>query len=113
MFTYPTAEQTALFFDVGVQTLYRYIKRNYGLTFEEFRDKNRSYTKNILTQKAISLAIEKNNVAALIFCLKNICGWSDNIQVTDTRPNTITLRYSLDEPPSPPRDVTPPSQESA
>jgi hypothetical protein len=113
MWTDPTAEVTSLYFDVGIQPLYRYIKRHWGLTFEQFRDKNLQYTRHLLTQKAIDQAVNKNNTAALIFCLKNLCGWRDSVEVTPGAQPAITLRYSLDAPPpppEPPRDVTPTDQ---
>jgi len=108
MWTYPTAEVTARYFDVGIQPLIRYIKRYWGLSFDEFRDKNMSHTKNLLAQKAIDMALNKNNVTALIFCLKNINGWSDNISVTAQPTSAVQLRYSLEAPPAQAaRDVTP------
>lgn len=106
MWTYPTAEVTALFFDVGFQPLYRWIKRNYGLTFEEFREKNMAHTRHALVQKVLSLALEKDNVRALAIALKNINGWSDAITVQPQHQASIQLKYSLDVSPAP-RDVTP------
>jgi hypothetical protein len=115
MWTYPTAEVTARYFDVGIQPLIRYIKRYWGLTFDEFRDKNMSHTKNLLAQKAIDMALNKDNIAALIFCLKNINGWSDSISVQPGSMSSIQLRYSLDTPPTPQptRDVTPEPENAA
>jgi hypothetical protein len=103
MWTYPTAEVTARFFDTGTQTLYRWIKRHYGLTFDEFRDKNLSQTKHTLVQKALDMALTHSNVRALELCLRNLCGWdAESAQMSPER-TAITLRYSLDTP----RDVTP------
>jgi len=108
MWCHPTLEMTALFFDCSDTLIHRIIKQNYGLTFEEFRDKNKTTVRNWLVQKAIQLALEKNNVQALSLALKNMAGWSDSVQLSPVGGN-INLRYSLDAPPQNPevKDVTP------
>lgn len=112
MWTHPTAQQTSLFFDVGMQPLYRYIKRHWGLTFDEFRDKNMWVTRHSLTQKALALALSGNE-RLLALALKNYCGWSGESKDAEMVDRSVQLRYSLAEPPkhpdpidSPERDVT-------
>lgn len=110
MWTFPSAQQTSFFFDVGTQPLYRYIKRHWGLTFDEFRDKNMWVTRHALTQKAIGMAMAGNE-RILALALKNYCGWSGEVGANDQIDRSIQLKYSLAEPPKhpePPRDVTDP-----
>jgi hypothetical protein len=54
------------------------------------------------------MAIEKDNVTMLIFCLKNLCGWSDKIEHGfDKDKKTILLKYNLEQDQTEPLDVTP------
>jgi len=67
-----------------------------GLT--EYRAKRKDAIKVTLQTKALSMAMA-GNVPMLIFCLKNICGWTDNIKMIDPNANDpdkgkITLAYS-------------------
>lgn len=109
MWTNPTLEMTALFFDCGTNTIEVAIKQRYALTFSEFRSKNLMQTRKALVQKAIQMALEKDNIAALIFALKNLAGWSDSVQLTVQPNQTVQLKYNLNEPPALPEpiDVTP------
>lgn len=113
MWCNPTLTMTSLFFEVSNSTIEAMIKERYGLSFDEFRSKNIMFTRKTLVQKAVQMAIEKDNVAALIFSLKNLAGWTDNIQMSVQPTQTIQLKYSLDKPPQPPSDpidVTPPKE---
>lgn len=65
---------------VHIDTINNFCKRTFGMTFSEYREKRFDHTKLLLVQKAIKMALEDGNVALLIFCLKNICGWRDNLQ---------------------------------
>ena len=73
-------------------TIKRRIKSEYKCTFEEYREKHLNKTKVKLIQTAIKRAIDGNNTM-LIFCLKNLCGWSDktNIETSGvpSMPNVI------------------------
>jgi predicted transcriptional regulator len=69
--------------DVSESTIKNHIKQRYGMSFSEYAEKKLSRTKVKLVQKAIEMATS-GNVAMMIFCLKNICKWSDNNnEVTD------------------------------
>ena len=114
MWTNPTLEHTAMFFECEQTTIERAIRQRHALTFADFREKNLAHTRKALIQKAISMALEKDNIAALIFSLKNLAGWSDNIQVAVSPHQQIQLRYNLDKPADHPKnhavevvDVTP------
>lgn len=78
-------------------TLGRRIKERYGITFEEYRDKTMSKTRVHLVNKALKMALEKDNVTLLIFCLKNYCGFSDDELANNRNAiNLIQLNYKLD-----------------
>lgn len=109
MASYPTEENTCLFFETSSKTLFRQIKKETGLTFVQFREKYMIHTRHTLIQKALHRATQQNSDRMLELCLKNINGWNG----TNDAPSThapIQLMYSLDVPPEhpvPPRDVTP------
>lgn len=74
-----------------------HIKKRYGLTFTEYAEKKLSRTKVKLVQKAIEQATS-GNTTMLIFCLKNLCKWSDKQEsAIDVANNAIKLAYSLKE----------------
>lgn len=54
-----------------------HIKQRHGLTFTEYAERKLSPTKHRLVHKAIEMATSGDRVM-LIFCLKNLCKWSDN-----------------------------------
>lgn len=65
-------------------------------TLTEFREKRKDAVTVALKSKAVNMALS-GNTTMLIFALKNVAGWSDNIKVTD--PNAgkrrdIRLAYS-------------------
>jgi len=62
--------------NVSEDTLERRIKEKSSLTFRQYRETKLDHTRTKLIQKAIRLALD-GNVTMLIFCLKNICGWTD------------------------------------
>ena len=63
--------------DCHENSIKNHIKKRYGLTFTQYADRKLSRTKVKLVQKAIEQATS-GNTTMLIFCLKNICKWSDN-----------------------------------
>lgn len=61
----------------------------------EYREKRRDSLKIQLKRKAVTMALG-GNVSMLIFCLKNLCGWSDNVQQVqdpEDAKNKIRLAY--------------------
>lgn len=72
----PTLEDTAAYFECGTTTIEDTIKKEWGVTFREFRDKHMVHTRLGLQRKAIEKANAGDNTM-LIFSLKNLCGWSD------------------------------------
>ena len=62
----------------------------------EYYEKRRDGLKTALKNKAVQMALS-GNPSMLIFCLKNICGWSDNVQVVPDKEdakNQIRLAYN-------------------
>ena len=72
----PSLADTAAFFKCGETSIAEYIRANFNLTFREFRDQNMVHTRHDLIRTALSKAKQGDNIM-LIFCLKNLCGWSD------------------------------------
>jgi hypothetical protein len=58
-------------------TLKSYIRRKFDESYSEFQDRKMSPVKIKLVQKALQMALGGDRVM-LIFCLKNLCKWSDN-----------------------------------
>ena len=54
-----------------------YLKREFGRTWEQMRSSRLEYVKYRLVNDAVKKALAGNDKLH-IFCLKNICGWSDN-----------------------------------
>ena len=100
-------ELAADFIDVNPSTIERYVRSEKNCSFKEYREKRLSGVRLKLIQKAQLMAIEKDNVTMLIFCLKNLCGWTDRTEHSfDKDKRTILLKYNLNELDEP-KDVTP------
>jgi hypothetical protein len=54
-----------------------YLKREFARTWEQMRSSRLEYVKYKLVNDAVKKALAGNDKLH-IFCLKNICGWSDN-----------------------------------
>lgn len=79
----PTLKDCAAYLEVDTSTVEKYIKRTYGVSFSEFREQNMVHTRFNLIRKAIEQATS-GNTAMMIFCLKNLCGWADKQEVTQS-----------------------------
>ena len=84
--------------DVHENTIKSHIKQRFGMTFTEYAEKKLSRTKVKLVQKAIEAALS-GNTTLMIFCLKNICKWSDNNQQDEFLNKVVNLKlaYNLEE----------------
>lgn len=71
------------FFDVSEDTVERFIKRTYKKKFAEYADKKRSRVRRLLMQKFWE-KVKQGNMTAIIFGLKNIMNWHDNIKNEST-----------------------------
>jgi hypothetical protein len=75
---------------VSRDTIVRRIKEDHGLTFSEYHQLKKERTATKLQQKAIELAL-KGNSTMMIFCLKNLAGWSDKQEIEQTSKVEITI----------------------
>lgn len=86
----PTIRDCAAFFECSDKAIERFIRREYDMTFTEYRERQVFHTKHKLVQKAISKAMEGDN-QMLIFALKNLADWTDKKEVSGTiEVNSIT-----------------------
>jgi len=70
--------------------------------FTEYREKRKDGVKVALKNKAVQMAMA-GNTAMLIFCLKNLCGWSDNVQAVpdpEDAKNKIRMAYDINNIPA-------------
>jgi len=91
----PTKKDCAAFFEVSEDTIDRRCQEYEGIPFAAFRDKYMVHTRMDLIRKALKQA--EKSPAIMIFCLKNLCGWSDkNVDAQDVA-QQIMLNYKLDD----------------
>jgi hypothetical protein len=97
-------DMTAGYLDVSEDTIEKYIRKEKGYGFREYRERKMAKVKLKLIQKAQTMASD-GNVVMLIFCLKNLAGWTDKVEHGfDKDKRTILLKYNLDES----KELTPP-----
>jgi len=73
------------------KTIERSIKKLKKMTFTVYRNHHQDGLKFKLVQKAVSLALG-GNVVMLIFCLKNLCGWTDKVIDQNVEVNNVLLQ---------------------
>jgi len=93
----PRRTDVAYILGVGVMVLDRYIKKEYNMSFLELRDASMSPVKNKLVKIALEQAFTGTNNTMLIFCLKNLCHWTDKHQISGDARAPIVLKYKLDD----------------
>lgn len=76
---------------VHENTIKKHIKARFELTFGEYADRKLAVTKVRLTKKMLDKALEEGNIAALIFSMKNICGWKDKFEDTNVDMTPIKI----------------------
>jgi copper chaperone CopZ len=77
-----TLKFCADYLNVSTDAIQRRIKEVKGITFTEYHELRVQRTASKLQQKAIEMAIQGDRVL-LIFCLKNLAGWSDKIETKE------------------------------
>jgi len=92
----PTLADTSFLVGVPRQCIEKWIKENYDMTFYEFRDAYLADLRKRLVNTATEQALSGENNTMLIFCLKNLCGWSDKKEVSGPGGTEIKLKYSID-----------------
>jgi hypothetical protein len=74
----PTLEDTAAFFGVSDRTITRLITKHFSLGFVAFQRQYLMPTRYDLVRRALVEALKTPvNTQMLIFCLKNLNGWSE------------------------------------
>jgi len=74
------------------KTIERRIKADKGMIFSEYREKHREGLKLKMIQKAVEMAFSGNSTM-MIFCLKNICKWTDVQQVDNN--SQVNVNYKI------------------
>jgi AraC-like DNA-binding protein len=91
----PTLSESAGFFDCSEDTISRFVKKEEGLSFWDFRKKYFGSTQIKLRQKAIQMAMSGDR-ALMIFLLKNFCGLKDNPEIF-LEQNDVELEFIDDD----------------
>jgi len=68
---------------VSEDTIDRRLREDFGTNFSEYHSLKMQRTAVKLQQKAIEAAL-KGNTTLMIFCLKNLAGWSDKNDIIQT-----------------------------
>lgn len=88
----PTKADCAAFFECSEDTIENRCMEFAGLKFSELRDQCMVHTRFSIIRTAIQKA-EKGDNVMLIFCLKNLCGWTDKFENENTN-TEIKLTYN-------------------
>ena len=80
----------------SLSTISRAIKDKYNCTFEELRSNRMNDITLKLHQKAVQMALNGNS-AMMIFCLKNLAGWKDKIDIDEKIRQEIIFRARIGE----------------
>ena len=104
-------DQAASVAGIHKDTINRYLKRQHGVSYSQFRKQNTGRTAKMLINRALDHVINaddhKLKPAILIFLLKNYAGMMDTpLREEDPTKNTIILNYNLDKEPGEYRDVS-------
>lgn len=88
----PKKKHAAEILGISHETLKVHIKQRYDESWEDYSERKIAKTALKLTQKMLEVAFS-GNVAALIFCQKNINKWKDNPDIDYEAIPTLTLKY--------------------
>lgn len=91
----PTLKDTAAFFKCHPELIENRIKEYTGLSFPEFREQNMVHSRLNLIRKALQMA-ESGNTAMVIFCLKNLCGWTDKQELSSSNSKDFIVQIKND-----------------
>ena len=88
-----TKKFCADYFGVSEDTIERRLREDFEMTFKEYHALKLENTSYKLQQQAIQMALEGNAVM-MIFCLKNLAGWSDKQESVEQSNIKIDLSYA-------------------
>lgn len=80
----------AEYLEMSEDTLERRLREDKDKTFTEYHQLKMGRTAIKLQQKSIDMAM-RGNVTMMIFCLKNLAGWSDKQEVVQTTEIKINI----------------------
>lgn len=89
-------QSTASIMETSKTVVRERIQTRYGMTFRAYRQQKMCVIKKSLIQKAIEMALSGDRTM-LIFCLKNICGWSDSpadVKEMKKKVDQLIIQYS-------------------
>jgi len=86
----PTLKDCAAYFKCSEDTIERRSKEWGYKTFADLKEQNMVYTRLGLIRSAVKKAENGDNIM-LIFCLKNLCGWSDKREDTVNQNQNISI----------------------
>ena len=81
----------AEYLGTSVKTMERRLREDHDMTFTEYQKLKSERISLKLQQKAIQTALG-GNITMMIFCLKNMAGWSDKIESE----NNDSLKIQID-----------------
>lgn len=89
----PSLKEVANLFNTSEDTIERRIREWEDSTYKEFKIRHSFGIKQKLMDRALEMALSGNSTM-MIFCLKNICSWSDSPKIEPNEPlNIIPLAY--------------------
>lgn len=86
----PTLQDCASFLDLHPSTIEKWINREHGISYSEFREQNMVHTRFMIVREILEQC-KKGNTAMLIWASKNLLGWSDKLESKDTSEIKIVL----------------------
>ena len=97
----PTIQDAAAFFECQENTIRRHCQKVHGKTYESLRLEKAVHTRHAIMRACIEKALKGDNTM-LIWCSKNLCGWTDRAEPGNELPTqtTFNLNYSLDREPA-------------
>lgn len=92
----PTLEDTSVIMNLSIRQLTRVIRKHYDMTFVQFRELYMAPIRLKLVDSILQSAF-KGNIQAQIFCLKNLCGWTEKKEVDFSSKQGIEIKIDQDD----------------
>ena len=93
----PKRADVAHILGVSNHALSRFIEKKYSMNFTELKILHMAGVKSKLVKIALEQAFSGLNNTMLIFCLKNVCQWTDKHQISGDARAPIVLKYKIEE----------------
>lgn len=89
----PHLEWVADHFGCDADTISRFVKDRYGSTFAEYRNKVNNKYRHMLFNTMMDEAINKRQIAALIFASKNLLKWQNQPDEDPEQQEDVELEF--------------------